>query len=81
MSKMAALDYHDPWELLAEKSHSTPTFLRQLNPAVTNLVVGTTLTLPNLEGTRKLPPIGTSRVQCDCSCAKDRKSTRLNSSH
>ena len=49
MSKMAALDYHDPWEMLAERSHSTPTFLRQLNPAVTNLVAGSQLTMPNLE--------------------------------
>jgi lipoprotein-anchoring transpeptidase ErfK/SrfK len=58
MSKMAALDYHDPWEMLAEKSHSTPAFLRQLNPGVTNIAAGTQLTIPNLEGTRKLPPVG-----------------------
>ena len=57
MSQMDTLDYHDPWEMLAEKSHSTPSFLRQLNPGITNLVAGTPLTIPNLEGTRKLPPV------------------------
>lgn len=57
MSKLPTLDFNDPWEMLAEKTHSTPSFLKELNPSVTSLVVGTQLTLPNLEGTRKLPPV------------------------
>jgi lipoprotein-anchoring transpeptidase ErfK/SrfK len=58
MSKVPALDYYDPWEMLAEKTHSTPSFLKELNPKATNIAPGITLTLPNLEGTRKLPPVG-----------------------
>jgi lipoprotein-anchoring transpeptidase ErfK/SrfK len=57
MSKVPLLDYNDPWEMLSEKTHSTPSFLKELNPGVTNLATGTQLTLPNLEGTRKLPPV------------------------
>jgi lipoprotein-anchoring transpeptidase ErfK/SrfK len=57
MSKVPILDYNEPWEMLSEKTHSTPSFLKELNPGVTNLVVGTQLILPNLEGTRKLPPV------------------------
>ena len=58
MSKVPALDFNDPWEMLAEKTHSTPSFLKELNPTATNILPGITLTLPNLEGTRKLPPVG-----------------------
>jgi len=58
MSKVPALDYYDPWEMLAEKTHSTPSFLKELNSKATNIAPGITLTLPNLEGTRKLPPVG-----------------------
>ena len=58
MSKVAVLDFYDPWEMLAEKTHSTPSFLKELNPTVTHITPGISLTLPNLEGTRKLPPVG-----------------------
>jgi lipoprotein-anchoring transpeptidase ErfK/SrfK len=57
MSKVPVLDYHDPWEMLAEKTHSTPFFIKEINPSITNLIAGTQLTLPNIEGTRKLPPV------------------------
>lgn len=57
MSKVPVLDYHDPWEMLAEKTHSTPFFIKEINPSITNPVAGTQLTVPNLEGTRKLPPV------------------------
>jgi lipoprotein-anchoring transpeptidase ErfK/SrfK len=57
MSKAAVLDFNDPWEMLSEKTHSTPSFLKELNPTITNLVAGMQLTLPNLDGTRKLPPV------------------------
>ena len=42
MSKIPTLDFNDPWEMLAEKTHSTPSFLKELNSTVT-----TSLSEPN----------------------------------
>jgi len=51
------LGYHDGWEMLAEKFHSTPEFLQSLNPGVLEIAVNSTLTVPNLDHSRPLPKV------------------------
>lgn len=47
-SEQTALDYETELELVAEKSHSNPSLIRQLNPGVnwTDLAAGTSLKIP-----------------------------------
>ena len=49
-SQQTALDYETILELVAEKSHSHPNLIRQLNPSVdwTNVAAGTTLQVPDV---------------------------------
>lgn len=49
-SQQTALDYETILELVAEKSHSHPALIRQLNPAVNwaNVTVGTSLQVPDV---------------------------------
>ena len=49
-SQQTALDYETILELIAEKTHSHPHFIRQLNPSVawTNVAEGTTLQVPDV---------------------------------
>ncbi|HEX3889868.1 MAG TPA: L,D-transpeptidase [Verrucomicrobiae bacterium] len=49
-SQQSALDYETELELVAEKSHSHPALIRQLNPNVdwTNISAGTILKIPNV---------------------------------
>ena len=48
-SQQTALDYENIFELVAEKSHSHPGYIRTLNPAVngSNIVAGTELRVPD----------------------------------
>ncbi len=48
-SQQGALDYESVLELIAEKGHAHPLFLKRLNPTVnwTNVTVGTEVRLPN----------------------------------
>lgn len=48
-SEQTALDYETILELVAEKTHAHPDFIRQLNPGVnwSNVVAGTELRVPN----------------------------------
>jgi len=54
-SKKLYLGYNDPWEMLGEKFHSSPDFLKKLNPGVAVVTVGTALTVPNLGPATALP--------------------------
>jgi lipoprotein-anchoring transpeptidase ErfK/SrfK len=47
-SKLPALSYRDPLEALAERFHTTPALLQQLNPGMT-LAAGETILVPNVE--------------------------------
>ena len=49
-SQQTALDYETILELVAEKSHSHPSLIRQLNPSVdwANVAAGTTLQVPDV---------------------------------
>ena len=49
-SQQTALDYETILELVAEKSHSHPNTIRQLNPPIdwTNVVAGTTVQVPDV---------------------------------
>jgi lipoprotein-anchoring transpeptidase ErfK/SrfK len=49
-SQQTALDYENLLELVAEKSHSHPHFIRRLNPSIvwTNVVAGTTVQVPDV---------------------------------
>jgi lipoprotein-anchoring transpeptidase ErfK/SrfK len=49
-SQQTAMDYETILELVAEKSHSHPTLLRQINPSVswTNVTAGTPLQVPDV---------------------------------
>lgn len=51
------LGYHSAWEMLAEKFSSTEGFLKKLNPGVTLITAGTTITAPQLEPSLPLPKI------------------------
>jgi len=51
------LGYHNAWEMLAEKFSSTEGFLKKLNPGVTEITTGTTITAPQLEPAMPLPKI------------------------
>jgi lipoprotein-anchoring transpeptidase ErfK/SrfK len=49
-SQQTALDYETILELVAEKGHSHPNLIRQLNPSIdwTNVATGTTVQLPDV---------------------------------
>ena len=57
-SKATFLGYDTPWEMLAEKTHSTPAFLQRINPGVQQIAPGTTLVIPNLSPSVPLPLVG-----------------------
>ncbi len=50
-SQQSALDYETILELVAEKAHSHPSLIEQLNPEVnwTNVVAGTVLKIPDVD--------------------------------
>ena len=50
-SQQTALDYETILELVAERGHASPTFIRRLNPAVdwTNVIAGTAIQIPAVE--------------------------------
>ena len=52
------LGYNDAWEMLAEKFHTTPVFLQQLNPECAAPQAGVSLQAPNVEPATPLPPLG-----------------------
>lgn len=52
------LGYNNAWEMLAEKSHSTPEFLRRLNPNLGYIDIGTQVAIPNIETSVPLPKAG-----------------------
>lgn len=54
-SKATHLGYNDVWEMLGEKFHAMPSFLREINPGITEPTEGTELTVPNLEPDAPLP--------------------------
>ncbi|MCS7064001.1 MAG: L,D-transpeptidase [Methylacidiphilales bacterium] len=54
-SKKKRLGYYNLWEVLVEKFHVAPYFLRRLNPAVQELGVGVQVVVPNVESKRPLP--------------------------
>lgn len=54
-AKATFLGYDTPWEMLAEKTHSTPAFLQRINPTVQSIAPGTTLIVPNLSPSVRLP--------------------------
>ncbi len=47
--KLKAMKYADLWELVAERFHCDREFLRELNPGVTTVDVGTVLRVPDVE--------------------------------
>ncbi|MEM6602212.1 MAG: L,D-transpeptidase family protein, partial [Verrucomicrobiota bacterium] len=61
-SKASYLGYHDGWEMLAEKFSSTESFLQKLNPGITEISAGTTITAPQLEPAMPLPKIDLIRI-------------------
>jgi lipoprotein-anchoring transpeptidase ErfK/SrfK len=62
-SQQTALDYETILELVAEKGHAHPGFIRRLNPGVdwTNLVAGTVLQIPDAD--RDDPPVKAAFVK------------------
>jgi len=51
------LGFNDSWEMIAEKFHSTPEFMQELNPGIEIIQEGTSLTAPNLDHSRPLPKV------------------------
>jgi len=51
------LGYRDGWEMIAERFHSTESFMKALNPGIEILREGITLTTPQLEPALPLPRI------------------------
>ncbi len=54
-SKRKFLGYHNLWEVLVEKFHVAPHFLRRLNPTLQQLQVGMEVVVPNVESRVALP--------------------------
>jgi lipoprotein-anchoring transpeptidase ErfK/SrfK len=54
-AKLATLNYTSVEEALAEKFHTTPAFLKQLNPGVDFGKPGTPILVPNVRGVASLP--------------------------
>ena len=57
-AKATCLGYNDAWEMLSGKFHSSPQFMRTLNPGVATVSAGVSLTAPNLEPAVPLPKAG-----------------------
>lgn len=57
-AKLPALHYSSAWEALAEKFHTTPDFLKLINPGVTQLSPGTLMLVPNVRGVPDAPADG-----------------------
>ncbi len=57
-AKVAYLGYKDAWDMLAEKFHSSPQFIQKMNPGITSVASGASLTVPNLEPNVPLPKAG-----------------------
>jgi lipoprotein-anchoring transpeptidase ErfK/SrfK len=56
------LGYNNAWEMMAEKYHTTPSYLQELNPLVADLPAGTALLVPNPEPALPLPKAGRVEV-------------------
>lgn len=54
-AKATYLGYNNAWEMLSEKFHCSPDFLKRLNPTVIEVTAGTELTAPNLDQSFPLP--------------------------
>jgi len=57
-SKATYLGYDTPWEMVAEKTHSTPAFLQRINSKIQQIEAGTKLIVPNLGPSVPLPLVG-----------------------
>jgi lipoprotein-anchoring transpeptidase ErfK/SrfK len=61
-SKLKALNYRTPLEAIAEKFHSSPALLRQLNSGATFARAGEQIMVPNVDGTpMPAPPAAAAR--------------------
>lgn len=56
------LGYNDAWEMAAEKFHTIPSFLRELNPGLTDITEGTVLLAPNLGPSIPFPKVGSIEI-------------------
>ena len=56
------LGYNDAWEMAAEKFHTIPSFLRELNPGLTEITEGTVLLAPNLAPSIPFPKVGSIEI-------------------
>jgi len=54
-AKATYLGYNEPWEMLSEKFHASPGFLKKLNPSITQISAGTEILAPNLDQSFPLP--------------------------
>lgn len=61
-SQRTSLGYQNFWELLAEQSHATVRFLKELNPQKKELQVGDRVITPSLQGSLPLPQIASIRI-------------------
>jgi lipoprotein-anchoring transpeptidase ErfK/SrfK len=57
-AKLPALHYTNAMEAMAEKFHTTPAFLKRLNPGLTQVTPGAAILVPNVRGTRSMAPEG-----------------------
>lgn len=61
-SRQPSLGYYHAWEMLSEKFHTTPKFLKRLNPGLTSIQTGSRLTVPNPKASTPLPPIANIKI-------------------
>jgi lipoprotein-anchoring transpeptidase ErfK/SrfK len=54
-AKATYLGYNDSWEMLSEKFHTSPDFLKKLNPGVSSPSAGVEITAPNLDQSFPVP--------------------------
>jgi lipoprotein-anchoring transpeptidase ErfK/SrfK len=54
-AKASFLGYNDAWEMLSEKFHTTPGFLKTLNPHLLEIQAGTEVTAPNMDQSFPIP--------------------------
>ena len=54
-AKATYLGYNDAWEMLSEKFHTAPAFLKKLNPQVVSIGVGTEIIGTNMDQSYPIP--------------------------
>jgi lipoprotein-anchoring transpeptidase ErfK/SrfK len=69
-SQQDQLGYETLLELVAEKAESHPNLLRRLNPAIdwTNVIAGTTVTIPGVERARPRTKAAFARIHLESRC-------------